>query len=108
MAVVAASLCYESFALVPSEAHLLGTPVLASALGNVGASVTEGVDGLTFAPGDAADLARAVRALPAALAGMDPGIIRRTALEKTGAGSGEACRRLTAIYGEICAGAAGD
>lgn len=108
MAVVAASLCYESFALVPSEAHLLGTPVLASALGNVGASVTEGVDGLTFAPGDAADLARAVRALPQALAGMDPGIIRRTALEKTGAGSGEACRRLTAIYGEICAGAAGD
>ena len=30
-AVVAASLCYESFALVPAEAHALGTPVLASA-----------------------------------------------------------------------------
>ena len=35
-AVVAPSLCYESFALVPAEAHMLGTPVLASDLGNVG------------------------------------------------------------------------
>ena len=51
-AVVAASLCYESFALVPAEAHALGTPVLASGLGNVGASVQPGFDGLCFAPGD--------------------------------------------------------
>ena len=62
-AVVAASLCYESFALVPAEAHALGTPVLASDLGNVGASVRPGVDGLRFAPGDAAALAAAVRQL---------------------------------------------
>ncbi|MFR3790459.1 MAG: glycosyltransferase [Blautia massiliensis (ex Durand et al. 2017)] len=62
-AVVAASLCYESFALVPAEAHALGTPVLASDLGNVGASVRPGVDGLRFAPGDAAALAEAVRRL---------------------------------------------
>ena len=41
-AVVAASLCYESFALVPAEAHALGTPVLASGIGNVGASVRPG------------------------------------------------------------------
>ena len=40
LAVAAASLCYESFALVPAEAHLLGTPVLASDIGNVGAAVT--------------------------------------------------------------------
>ncbi len=66
-AVVAASLCYESFALVPAEAHALGTPVLASDLGNVGASVTPGTDGLRFAPGDAAALAEAVRQL----AGME-------------------------------------
>lgn len=64
-AVVAASLCYESFALVPAEAHTLGTPVLASDLGNVGASVRQGIDGLRFAPGDAAALAGAVRALSA-------------------------------------------
>lgn len=62
-AVVAASLCYESFALVPAEAHALGTPVLASDLGNVGASVQPDVDGLRFTPGDANALAGAVRAL---------------------------------------------
>lgn len=64
-AVVAASLCYESFALVPAEAHALGTPVLASGIGNVGASVRPGFDGLCFAPGDPAALARAVRAMSA-------------------------------------------
>ena len=64
-AVVAASLCYESFALVPAEAHALGTPVLASSIGNVGASVRPGFDGLCFAPGDAAALAGAVRAMRA-------------------------------------------
>lgn len=63
LAVVAASLCYESFALVPAEAHALGVPVLASDIGNVGAAVTDGVDGLHFAPGDAAGLAGAVRRL---------------------------------------------
>ena len=64
-AVVAASLCYESFALVPAEAHALGTPVLASSIGNVGASVRPGFDGLCFAPGDPAALAGAVRAMSA-------------------------------------------
>lgn len=62
-AVIAASLCYESFALVPAEAHALGTPVLASDLGNVGASVRQGIDGLHFAPGNAKALAGAVQAL---------------------------------------------
>ena len=49
-AALAPSLCYESFALVPAEAHAMGTPVLASDLGNVGAMVRPGVDGLRFAP----------------------------------------------------------
>lgn len=57
------SLCYESFALIPAEAHAVGTPVLASDLGNVGAAVQEGMDGLHFAPGNAAALADAVRKL---------------------------------------------
>ena len=57
------SLCYESFALIPAEAHAVGTPVLASDLGNVGAAVQEGIDGLHFAPGNAAALADAVRKL---------------------------------------------
>lgn len=50
-AVVGASLCYESFALVPAEAHALGTPVLASGIGNMGASVRPGFDGLCFGAG---------------------------------------------------------
>lgn len=70
-AAVAPSLCYESFALVPAEAHAMGTPVLASALGNVGASVQPGEDGFLFAPGDAAALADAVQKLEQAGPGMD-------------------------------------
>lgn len=79
-AVLAPSLCYESFALVPAEAHVMGTPVLASDLGNVGAMVRPGVDGLRFAPGDAAALAEAVRALPALGEKMDPAAVRAAAL----------------------------
>lgn len=79
-AVLAPSLCYESFALVPAEAHVMGTPVLASDLGNVGAMVRPGVDGLRFAPGDAAALAEAVRALPALGEKMDPAAMRAAAL----------------------------
>lgn len=79
-AVLAPSLCYESFALVPAEAHVMGTLVLASDLGNVGAMVRPGVDGLRFAPGDAAALAEAVRALPALGEKMDPAAVRAAAL----------------------------
>lgn len=79
-AVVAPSLCYESFALVPAEAHVMGTPVLASDLGNVGAMVRPGVDGLHFAPGNAAALAETVRALPALGEKMDPAAMRAAAL----------------------------
>ena len=57
----------------------MGTPVLASDLGNVGAMVRPGVDGLRFAPGDAAALAEAVRALPALGEKMDPAAVRAAA-----------------------------
>lgn len=82
-AVVAASLCYESFALVPAEAHALGVPVLASDLGNVGAAVTEGFNGLHFAPGDPAALAEAVRRLDGAA--FDRTAIRAEAAIRCGA-----------------------
>lgn len=49
-AVVAASLCYESFALVPAEAHALGTPVLASGIGNVGRRCGPGLTGCALPP----------------------------------------------------------
>lgn len=93
-AVVAASLCYESFALVPAEAHALGVPVLASDLGNVGASVREGVDGLHFAPGDAASLAAAVRRLDEVA--FDRAAIRAEARARYG--EEENARALLAIY----------
>lgn len=78
------SLCYESFALVPAEAHALGTPVLASDLGNVGAAVNPGVDGLRFVPGDAAALADAVRRLPTAAPAMDLPAMQAAALAAYG------------------------
>lgn len=93
------SLCYESFALVPAEAHAVGTPVLASALGNVGASVTPGVDGLHFTPGDAASLAGAVCALGQALGHMDAAAMQASALAAYAPAQNYA--QLMAIYRDI-------
>lgn len=95
-AVVAPSLCYESFALVPMESHAMGTPVLASNLGNVGAMVRHGIDGLHFTPGDPAALADAVRSLPELEAVADPAAMRADALQRFG--EEENYRRLLAIY----------
>lgn len=78
-AVIAASLCYESFALVPAEALAAGTPVLASDLGNVGAAVQEGVTGYHFAPGDAAALTVAVRRICDKATSFDPAAIAKAA-----------------------------
>ncbi len=39
------------FALVPAEAHMVGTPVLASGLGNVGVSVRPASTGCALPPG---------------------------------------------------------
>lgn len=101
-AVLAPSLCYESFALVPAEAHVMGTPVLASDLGNVGAMVRPGVDGLRFAPGDAAALADAVRALPALGEKMDPAALRADALAAFA--PEENYRMLMEIYRAVLSG----
>lgn len=70
------SLCYESFALVPAEAHALGTPVLASDIGNVGGAVRDGEDGVRFAPGNAGALADAVRRLLRLGPTLDPAAIQ--------------------------------
>lgn len=98
-AVLCPSLCYESFALVPAEAHAAGTPALVSDLGNVGAAVREGVDGLHFAPGDAASLADAVRRLAGLGPTLDLPAIRRDALQAYGRQTGY--RRLIEIYQQI-------
>lgn len=73
---IAASLWYETFGLTMVEANAAGTPVLASALGNPGAMVQNGVNGFTFAPGDAEALAEAVVRLEAAGPALDLAAIR--------------------------------
>lgn len=55
------SLVYEGFPMVIAEAFAAGLPIVASRLGAMAELVTEGVTGLHFNPGDAADLAAKVR-----------------------------------------------
>jgi glycosyltransferase involved in cell wall biosynthesis len=61
-ALILPSTCYENFPMTVVEAMALGTPVIASRIGALQSIVSDGRDGLHFAPGDAADLARIVRA----------------------------------------------
>jgi glycosyltransferase involved in cell wall biosynthesis len=51
------STCYENFPLVVAEAFSCGVPVIASRHGSLADIVNDGVNGLLFTPGDAADLA---------------------------------------------------
>jgi glycosyltransferase involved in cell wall biosynthesis len=57
------SIWYEGAPLAIRDAQALGLPVLASNLGGVAEAVRDDVDGLTFRPGDPADLARNLRRL---------------------------------------------
>jgi len=54
---VAPSTCYETFGLTVVEAYASGTPVIASRHGAYAEIVNDGITGLLFTPGDAADLA---------------------------------------------------
>ncbi|AZG48804.1 glycosyltransferase family 4 protein [Gordonia insulae] len=53
---------YEPFGIVALEAAATGAPLVVSTAGGLGEAVTEATTGLTFAPGDVAGLATAVRA----------------------------------------------
>ena len=61
--VVFASESYETFGLVVIEAFAHGTPAVVARVGSPAELVTDGVNGATFAAGDAADLAAVVRRL---------------------------------------------
>jgi glycosyltransferase involved in cell wall biosynthesis len=52
----------ENAPLVLLEARAAGCPVVAPAIGGIPELVEDGVDGWLYRPGDAADLARALRA----------------------------------------------
>jgi glycosyltransferase involved in cell wall biosynthesis len=62
-ALVVPSIWYENSPLAIMEAQAAGLPVLTSALGGMAELVRDEVDGLHFAPGDAADLARQIQRL---------------------------------------------
>jgi glycosyltransferase involved in cell wall biosynthesis len=59
--IVLPSLVYEGFPMVIAEAFAAGLPIIASRLGAMAELVHDGVTGLHFNPGDAADLAHKVR-----------------------------------------------
>lgn len=60
-ALVVPSIWYETFGLVVIEAFACGTPVIASRIGALSGVVEDGVTGLLFEPGNAADLAAKMR-----------------------------------------------
>lgn len=60
-ALIVPSVCYEGQPMVILESYAMGTPVIASDLGNVGDMVESGKTGLTFASGDAKALVGAVK-----------------------------------------------
>jgi glycosyltransferase involved in cell wall biosynthesis len=62
-ALVVPSRWYEVFPRIVAEAYALGVPVIASRIGSLEEIVADGRTGLHFAPDDAADLGRALRAL---------------------------------------------
>jgi glycosyltransferase involved in cell wall biosynthesis len=77
-ALVLPTLWYEASPLVIREAFAANLPIVASAIGAPGRMVRDGVDGLLFAPGDAAALRRALLALveqPGLLAHLRAGIV---------------------------------
>lgn len=60
---VVPNLWHETYCLTLREGYLAGIPVVASRLGAVAEGVDDGVTGLLFTPGDAADLARKLQML---------------------------------------------
>ena len=61
--IVVPSVWIENAPFIIREAFAAGAPVVASDLGGMAEMVRHGTDGLLFAPGDAADLARQLRRL---------------------------------------------
>lgn len=69
---VVPSLLYESFSYTAAQAMAFGKPVVASRIGGIPETVDDGVSGILFEPGDAAQLADAIIRLA-----RDPGLSQR-------------------------------
>ncbi len=54
---------YEGFPMVTLEAYACGTPIIASRIGSLTEIINDGETGLTFTPGDSADLEKKLRFL---------------------------------------------
>jgi glycosyltransferase involved in cell wall biosynthesis len=99
-ALVLPSIWYESFPRTLVEAWACGLPVVASRLGAMASLVQDGVTGVLFEPGNAADLAAKLQWAqqhPAELARMGRAARAQYEAELTGAAT---YGRLRAIYAE--------
>jgi glycosyltransferase involved in cell wall biosynthesis len=102
-ALVLPSIWYENFPRTLVEAFANGLPVIASRLGAMATLVEDGVTGLLFQPGDAADLAAKLAwadAHPAEMQRMGDRARRHYEAELTGPAN---LRQLQAIYSEALA-----
>lgn len=98
-ATIVPSLCYESFGLAAAESLMNGTPVLGSDLGNTGAFIEPGVNGLRFAPDAPESIAEAVRRMNELGPRMDTAAMQQAAAERFAPEKNY--RALLAIYREI-------
>jgi glycosyltransferase involved in cell wall biosynthesis len=92
---------YEGFPMVLLEAMACGTPVVASRIGSLDEIVLDGITGIKFSPGDAGELAAAVKGLigePERLASMR--MRARDHFERNYASSGHVTQ-LTEIYRDV-------
>ena len=93
---VVPSIWEENAPLVVQEAFLARVPVVVSGHGGLAETVRHEVDGLHFRPGDAADLARALRRLA-----DDRGLLARLAAQAPDVPTmDEHVRALVGLYGE--------
>ena len=86
---------YEGFPMSIVESYSVGTPVLASDLGNAGSLVEEGKSGLKFRADSPEDLCRALKQADTVLSGLEDGIINQYSEESN-------YEQLRKIYEACC------
>ena len=94
---VVPSTWYENSPLAIMEAQAAGVPVVTSALGGMAELVRDGVDGLHFRPGNAADLARKLQRLldePELLSSLQSGGVPPRSID-------DEMRQVLAIYQHV-------